>query len=84
VFARSQVEVQVPPGRILLEVAEEHGIPIDSLCRGGTCGTCKTRLLAGQPSVSTWRALSEAERDAGFVLTCSAVTTPGQRIVLDA
>jgi len=32
----------------LLELAEEKGINIESACRQGFCGTCKTRLLSGK------------------------------------
>ncbi len=82
-FARTGLEVEVAPGEILLEVAEDHGVPLDSLCRGGTCGTCKARLLEGTPQIDTLYALSKREREAGWILTCSARTAPGQRIVLD-
>jgi ferredoxin len=77
------VEVTVPEGETLLDVAEANGIPITSLCRGGTCGTCKAKLLAGQPAIATSYALTDRQRQLGFILTCSARTTAGQRIVLD-
>ena len=34
--------------RNLLEFAERHGVPVDSGCRSGACGTCQTRLIDGQ------------------------------------
>lgn len=83
-FARSALEITVPAGATLLDLAEEHGVAIPSLCRGGSCGTCKVRLLAGHPKISTSHALSEEERAQGYILTCSARSVAGERIVLDA
>ncbi len=83
-FATSQVEVTVPPGVVLLDVGEANGVALDSLCRGGTCGTCAVRLRSGTPTIVTLKALPAHKRQAGWILTCSASSTAGQRIVLDA
>ena len=32
----------------ILELAEANGVPIDSGCRAGSCGTCATRLIQGE------------------------------------
>ena len=37
----------------LLALAEEMGIPIDSGCRAGNCGTCSVRLISGRVSYPT-------------------------------
>lgn len=84
VFARSEVEVDAEPGQLLLEVAEAHDVELPSLCRGGSCGTCKVKLEGGEPQIDTAYALTAAQRRAGFILACSARTVAGQRIVLDA
>ena len=84
VLNRSGVEVSVPAGEVLLEVAEDEGVDPPSLCRGGSCGTCKVLLRSGEPSIDTLHALSEKERRAGWILACSARTVPGGRIVLEA
>jgi ferredoxin len=83
-FKRSRVEITVPAGEVLLEVAERVGIKLASLCRGGTCGTCRVRLISGSPAVQTTKALNSQQKQAGWLLTCSARTVAGQRIVLDA
>ena len=83
-FKKSNLEVEVAAGRVLLEVAEEHGLKLPALCRGGTCGTCRIRLLAGSPAVQTTKALNVRQRAQGLILSCSARTVAGQRIVLDA
>ena len=82
-FAHSQREVQVPAGEVLLDVAEAAGVEVSSLCRGGTCGTCKAKLLAGAPAIESLYALRKDQREAGWILTCCARSVAGQRIVLD-
>lgn len=83
VFARSGVEVEARPGEILLEVAERAGVNLPSLCRGGTCATCKARVISGSPQVDTLYALNARQRASGWILTCSARAVRG-RVVLDA
>jgi ferredoxin len=39
----------VPPDRSILEVAEDHGVTVMSSCSEGTCGTCETPVLDGEP-----------------------------------
>jgi ferredoxin len=60
----------------LLEALERDGNPIPFGCRKGQCGSCKARLLEGEveldDQVSPF-ALSEAEREDGWVLLCSAI-----------
>ena len=47
-FALSAKEARWAPGSgSLLELAESRGLNPDSSCRGGSCGTCKTRLVSG-------------------------------------
>ena len=47
-FASSAKEARwTPGGGSLLELAESRGLNPDFSCRGGSCGTCKTRLVSG-------------------------------------
>jgi len=63
----------------LLDFAERHGIPIESGCRTGSCGTCTTRLLAG---ALRYPVKPDQPPDAGFGLLC--IATPTTNLVLDA
>ncbi|MFW0753494.1 pyridoxamine 5'-phosphate oxidase family protein [Pseudomonas sp. H11T01] len=84
-FHRSAKEARwEPAGGSLLELAESRGLRPEFSCRGGSCGTCKTRLISGQvhypqPPVEL--------PDAGEVLICCAVPARGaegqQPLVLD-
>ena len=47
-LARSGDTVQVPVGITILEALRAQGLDVPSSCESGTCGTCRTRLLAGE------------------------------------
>ncbi len=63
----------------LLDFAEANGIPIDSGCRAGNCGTCLTAIktgtvdLVGEPG---------SEPEAGSCLAC--ISIPKENLILDA
>lgn len=48
-LARSGGEVAVPAGVTILEALRRAGLRVDSSCESGTCGTCKTGIVAGEP-----------------------------------
>jgi ferredoxin-NADP reductase/predicted pyridoxine 5'-phosphate oxidase superfamily flavin-nucleotide-binding protein len=82
VFQRSAKEARwQPDGGSLLELAESRGLQPEFSCRGGSCGTCKTRLISGQ--VNYPQPPAEVP-DEGQVLICCAVPAQGsQPLVLD-
>ena len=47
-LARSGEVIEVPADKTILEVLRAHGLEVPSSCETGTCGTCRTKLLAGQ------------------------------------
>ena len=58
----------------ILAAAIRQGIGLPYGCRDGACGSCKSRLLEGRVihGVHQHKALSAAEEEAGFILTCCA------------
>ena len=46
---QSGLTLTVPPDRSVLDVVEEAGVSVLSSCSEGTCGTCETPVLAGEP-----------------------------------
>jgi len=84
-FASSAKEARWAPGSgTLLELAEARGLSPDFSCRGGSCGTCKTRVVSGQVHYTN----PPAEMpDEGTVLICCAVPANvgegGQALVLE-
>ncbi len=68
----------------ILPAAIRQGIGLPYGCRDGACGSCKSRLLEGRVihGAHQLKALSAAEEEAGFVLTCCA--TPQTDCVVEA
>ena len=68
----------------MLAAAIRQGIGLPYGCRDGACGSCKSRLLAGRVihGAHQLKALSEAEEQAGLILTCCA--TPQTDCVVEA
>lgn len=75
-FSLSALEARWIPGSgSLLELAESRGLNPDFSCRGGSCGTCKTRRISGivhypNPPVE----MPESD----MVLICCAVPAEGE------
>jgi NADH oxidoreductase Hcr len=68
---RSGRSIRAARGQSVLEAAEAEGIAIDSLCRAGVCGTCRTRVVEGDVECDS-TALDDTDRAAGYVLACVA------------
>lgn len=68
-----------PAAGSLLVFAEQHGIPVDFGCRAGGCGSCQTRILAGQVAYAS---PPDFEPTPGTCLLC--VGTPATDLELDA
>ncbi len=47
-LGRSGAVLEVPTDKTILEVLRAHGLDVPSSCETGTCGTCRTKLLAGE------------------------------------
>jgi len=67
--ARSGTSVRAADGQTLLEATEAGGVEIDSLCRSGVCGTCRTRVLEGDVECGS-SMLDDTDKAGGFVLAC--------------
>ncbi|NBF09578.1 FAD-binding oxidoreductase [Pseudomonas sp. Fl4BN1] len=84
-FQRAGKELSWHPGSgSLLQLAESAGLRPEFSCRGGSCGTCQTRLLSGQVS---YPQVPPQLPEAGQVLICcalpAAVDKHSQPLVLD-
>ncbi|MGM1017867.1 MAG: PDR/VanB family oxidoreductase [Actinomycetota bacterium] len=49
VCTRSDVTVQVPASRSMLEALQGAGVPVDGSCLRGVCGSCALNVLDGTP-----------------------------------
>jgi uncharacterized protein len=64
----------VPGSGSLLDLAEARGLSPEFSCRSGTCGTCKTKLVAGAVTYTKEPTAKHAEDE---VLICCAVPAEG-------
>jgi phthalate 4,5-dioxygenase reductase subunit len=62
-LSRSGRIYEVPVGRTILEVLREGGERVSSSCESGSCGTCRTRLLAGEAEHRDWVLMPEETSD---------------------
>ncbi|MGZ4974149.1 MAG: flavin reductase family protein, partial [Limisphaerales bacterium] len=63
----------------LLDLADEHGVKIESGCRAGNCGTCLVAIKSGAVDYLTEHG---ADAESGSCLTC--ICKPRTNLVLDA
>jgi ferredoxin-NADP reductase len=82
VLERSGVTVRVPAGVSLLDAAAAAGVDVLQSCREGTCGTCETTVLEGEPEHRD-SVLDETDRAAGDVMMVCVSRARGDRLVLD-
>lgn len=57
----------------LLEGVQRARPDLPFACKGGVCGTCRARLVAGKVHMRRNFALEQSEVDDGFVLTCQSL-----------
>jgi len=82
VLSCSDRTVRVPAGISILKAIEQAGVGVLSSCREGTCGTCETGVLDGEPEHRD-SILTEAERAAGDLMMICVSRCRGERLVLD-
>ncbi len=78
--SRSGRVFEVPPGSTILSVLRGAGYELPSSCESGTCGTCKTHLLAGEPDHRDMVLLPE-ERSSRIMICVSRAKS--NELVLD-
>ncbi|MFC4564916.1 1,2-phenylacetyl-CoA epoxidase subunit PaaE [Nocardiopsis mangrovi] len=62
----------LPRGRSILDGAQAVRGDLPFACKGGVCGTCRARLVAGEAGMRRNYALDASELAQGFILTCQA------------
>src|SRR5215475_3647683 len=79
-LARSGTVLDVSTSMTILEVLREHGLEVPSSCETGTCGTCRTRLLAGE---ADHRDLVLAEHERKDTIMICVSRARGDEITID-
>lgn len=81
-LARSARVLHVAPGRTLLQALREAGVAVTTSCEQGICGSCETRVLAGEPDHRD-QLLSPQERQANTAMMVCCSGSRSRELVLD-
>lgn len=74
--------ITILPGESILDRVAEAGVSAPSSCRGGTCGTCETFVLEGEPDHRD-AVLNAKEREESEVMMICVSRCKGKRLVLE-
>ena len=77
------LKIRIEEGEILLDVMLQNGVKHPYSCRSGVCGTCRCILISGTISMLEYSrsALSDVDRNQGFILACR--TRPQTDLVIE-
>lgn len=68
-----ETDFELETGSIsILEAAIEAGVDAPFSCKGAVCCTCRAKVLEGKVKMSANFALTDAEVEEGFILTCQS------------
>jgi phthalate 4,5-dioxygenase reductase subunit len=67
--------IDVPCGKTILDVLREARILVPSSCESGTCGACRTRLVAGVADHRDY-VLDEDQHDKEIMICVSRAKSP--------
>lgn len=76
------VAEEVPEDEYLIVAASKAGLEIETWCQVGWCLTCASRLLEGDIDQSEARRYFDEDREAEFILPCSAFARSDCRILI--
>lgn len=74
--------LEVPAGRSILEVLKDAGVNVIASCQEGTCGTCETAVLQGEPEHRDNVLTAEEKAENDFMMVCISRAC-SERLVLD-
>jgi ferredoxin-NADP reductase len=82
ILAKSGREVDVQPGKTILDALNDAGIVTPYSCAEGVCGTCETVVLEGVPDHRDL-VLTEAEKSSNKKMLICCSGSHSERLVLD-
>ncbi len=80
-LGRRKHKIRYYVGDTILETARRAGLGPSSSCEAGNCATCMAHLDRGSVTMRTNNALSAAEVNDGWILTCQSIPTSDELMV---
>ena len=78
-----ETDFELQTGSIsILDAAIEAGVDAPFSCKGAVCCTCRAKVLEGQVKMDANFALTDAEVEEGFILTCQSHPIT-EKVVID-
>lgn len=77
-----ETKLTLPADTPILDAAQRVRADLPFACKGGVCGTCRAKVVAGQVEMRRNYALEQHELDDGFVLTCQGLPR-SERVTVD-
>ena len=65
-------QVEVLPGKTIMDAALDAGLDVPYSCLGGVCCTCRAKMTSGSAKMAINYALEQREVEQGYVLTCQS------------
>ena len=81
-LARRHLTLTVAPERSILEVLQQAGVDVPFSCSEGLCGTCRTRVLEGEPDHWDMYLTADEQARGDCVMVCIS-RSKSARLVLD-
>jgi ferredoxin len=76
-------EIEVGPDETILAAARSAGVWLPADCQQGWCTTCVARLTDGDVAHPNARRYYDEDREAGYVLLCTAKPRADTTVVVD-
>lgn len=77
-----ETELTIKANETVLDVALDAGLDAPYACTGGSCCTCRAKLMEGSVRMDVNYALTDQEVEDGYILTCQSHPT-SPKIVVD-
>jgi len=81
--AGNTTEIEVRPDETVLAAARSAGVWLPADCQQGWCTTCAARLVDGDVGHPNARRYYDEDREAGYVLLCTAKPRADTTVVVD-
>jgi vanillate O-demethylase ferredoxin subunit len=82
ILAKSCLELDVPPGKTILDTLLDAGVDVPYSCMEGVCGSCETGVLEGIPDHRDL-ILTEREHAAGKTMMICCSGSRSEKLILD-